>query len=77
MGARADLAVFDVPTGSDPHSALVAGGAGRCVATVLAGRVVHPAVGTDPEPNRLAASPVHPDRPTTSLTATNPDGAPA
>ncbi|HEY9392043.1 MAG TPA: amidohydrolase family protein [Mycobacteriales bacterium] len=77
VGARADLAVFDVPTGSDPHSALVAGGAGRCVATVLAGRVVHPAVGTDPEPNRLAASPVHPDRPTTSLTATNSDGAPA
>ena len=40
-GARADLAVWDVPTGDDPYEALVAYGAGRCVATVLAGRLVH------------------------------------
>ena len=40
-GARADLAVFDVPTDGDPYEALVAHGAGRCVATVLAGRLVH------------------------------------
>ena len=40
-GARADLAVFDVPTDGDPYAALVEHGAGRCVATVLAGRLVH------------------------------------
>ncbi|MEP7054827.1 MAG: amidohydrolase family protein [Actinomycetota bacterium] len=40
-GARADLAVFDVPTAADPYAALVASGAGRCVATVLGGRIVH------------------------------------
>jgi cytosine/adenosine deaminase-related metal-dependent hydrolase len=40
-GARADLAVFDVPTDGDPYRALVSGGAGRCVATVLGGRIVH------------------------------------
>ncbi len=40
-GARADLAAFDVPVDGDPYDALVAHGAGRCVATVLAGRVVH------------------------------------
>jgi len=40
-GARADLAVFDVPTGGDPHRAVVDHGAGRCIATVLAGRIVH------------------------------------
>ncbi|WNF28840.1 hypothetical protein RI138_19525 [Streptomyces sp. C11-1] len=37
VGGRADLAVFDVPD----EAALRAGGAGRCVATVLAGRLVH------------------------------------
>jgi cytosine/adenosine deaminase-related metal-dependent hydrolase len=40
-GGRADLAVFDVPTEGDPHEALVEHGAGRCVATVLGGRLVH------------------------------------
>lgn len=40
-GARADLAVFDVPTDGDPYDALVEHGTGRCVATVLAGRLVH------------------------------------
>lgn len=40
-GARADLAVFDVPVEDDPYEALVAHGAGRCVATVLGGRLVH------------------------------------
>lgn len=40
-GARADLAVFDVPVGSDPYDALVEHGAGRCVGTVLGGRLVH------------------------------------
>ena len=48
-GARADLAVFDVPLGgwaaydADdlPCTALVQDGAGRCVATVLGGRIVH------------------------------------
>jgi cytosine/adenosine deaminase-related metal-dependent hydrolase len=40
-GVRADLAVFDVPTDGDPYAALVQHGAGRCVATVLAGRLVH------------------------------------
>ncbi|MCR8944283.1 hypothetical protein NW249_19375 [Streptomyces sp. OUCMDZ-4982] len=37
VGRRADLAVFDVPD----EEALRTGGAGRCVATVLAGRLVH------------------------------------
>lgn len=40
-GARADLAVFDVPLDIDPFLALVEHGAGRCTATVLAGRFVH------------------------------------
>ncbi|NYI05820.1 amidohydrolase family protein [Allostreptomyces psammosilenae] len=42
-GARADLAVFDVsvPPGADPWGVLVEGAAGRCVATVLGGRLVH------------------------------------
>lgn len=40
-GARADLAVWDVPVDGDPYDALVAYGAGRCVATVLGGRIVH------------------------------------
>jgi aminodeoxyfutalosine deaminase len=40
-GARADLAVFDVPLAGDPYRALVDHGAGRCAATVLAGRIVH------------------------------------
>ncbi len=37
VGGRADLAVFDVPD----EAALAAAGAGSCVATVLAGRLVH------------------------------------
>ncbi|MGQ4715063.1 imidazolonepropionase-like domain-containing protein [Streptomyces anulatus] len=37
VGGRADLAVFDVPD----EEALRAGGARACVATVLAGRLVH------------------------------------
>lgn len=40
-GARADLAVFDVPVDADPYAALVAHGGGSCVATVLGGRIVH------------------------------------
>ncbi len=39
-GGRADLAVFEVPTDS-PYQALIEHGAGRCVATVLGGRLVH------------------------------------
>jgi len=41
QGARADLAAFDVPVDGDPYTALIDHGAGRCVATVLAGRIVH------------------------------------
>jgi cytosine/adenosine deaminase-related metal-dependent hydrolase len=41
VGARADLAAFDVPVDGDPYEALVESGAGRCVATVLGGRIVH------------------------------------
>jgi cytosine/adenosine deaminase-related metal-dependent hydrolase len=44
-GARADLAAFDVDPAGDPYAELVRHGAGRCVGTVLAGRVVHDAVG--------------------------------
>jgi cytosine/adenosine deaminase-related metal-dependent hydrolase len=40
-GGRADLAVFDVPTDGDPYEQLVEHGAGRCLATVLSGRLVH------------------------------------
>jgi aminodeoxyfutalosine deaminase len=40
-GTRADLAVFDVPIDADPYKTLVESGAGRCIATVLAGRIVH------------------------------------
>lgn len=40
-GARADLAVFDVPHGGDPWMALLEHGPGRCTATVLGGRLVH------------------------------------
>ncbi len=40
-GARADLAVFDVPTEGDAYVTLVESGAGRCIATVLGGRIVH------------------------------------
>ena len=40
-GGRADLAVFDVPVDGDPYDALVAHGAGRCVVTVLGGRIAH------------------------------------
>ncbi|MCU1594604.1 MAG: amidohydrolase [Frankiales bacterium] len=39
-GCRADLAVFDV-TGDDPYKALIDQGAGRCLATVVGGRLVH------------------------------------
>jgi cytosine/adenosine deaminase-related metal-dependent hydrolase len=39
-GGRADLAVFDVPV-DRPAEALIEHGAGRCVATVLGGRLVH------------------------------------
>jgi len=35
-GARADLAAFDVPA-DDPYAAIVAEGAGRCMATLVAG----------------------------------------
>jgi 5-methylthioadenosine/S-adenosylhomocysteine deaminase len=38
-GARADLAVFEVPTG-DPYPALVIDGEGSCLATVLAGELL-------------------------------------
>lgn len=40
-GGRADLAVFDVPVEGDVFANLVEHGAGRCVATVLGGRIVH------------------------------------
>jgi cytosine/adenosine deaminase-related metal-dependent hydrolase len=40
-GGRADLAVFDVPTEDDPYVALVEHGSGRCLATVLSGKLVH------------------------------------
>ena len=40
-GGRADLAAFDVPTEGDPFAALIEHGPGRCVATVLGGRLVH------------------------------------
>lgn len=43
-GGRADLAVFDVPAAAghaDPYAALLDHGPGRCVATVLGGRLVH------------------------------------
>ena len=39
-GRRADLAVWDVDA-SDPERALVSSGAGRCVATVVAGELRH------------------------------------
>ncbi|HYT09688.1 MAG TPA: amidohydrolase family protein, partial [Mycobacteriales bacterium] len=39
-GSRADLAVFDVDPAADPYAALVSA-AGRCVGTVLCGRIVH------------------------------------
>ena len=39
-GGRADLAVFDVPT-DEPFRDLIEHGAGRCVATVVGGRLVH------------------------------------
>jgi cytosine/adenosine deaminase-related metal-dependent hydrolase len=40
-GSLGDLAVFDVPTDADPFAALIDHGAGECVATVLAGTLVH------------------------------------
>ncbi len=44
-GSRADLAVFDVvvagPSAGDPFEELLEHGPGACVATVLAGRIVH------------------------------------
>ncbi|HAM24748.1 MAG TPA: amidohydrolase [Actinobacteria bacterium] len=39
--AVGDLAVFDVPIDGDPFAALIDHGAGECVATVLAGTLVH------------------------------------
>ncbi|QSB05840.1 amidohydrolase family protein [Natronoglycomyces albus] len=39
-GARADLAVFDVQGSSNAYSALVSDAAGRCSATVVAGRLI-------------------------------------
>ena len=42
VGARADFAVFDVPTTGDVYEALVTHGHGSCVTTVLAGTVVFP-----------------------------------
>lgn len=41
VGGRADLAVFDVAAAGDAEAALCAAGAGSCLATVLAGRLVH------------------------------------
>ncbi len=48
-GARADLAVINVAVaaGDDPYTAVVTGGAGQCVGTVLAGQVVHDRTGGD------------------------------
>lgn len=40
-GARADLAVFAVPTDGDPYAALLEHGPGECRACVLGGRLVH------------------------------------
>ncbi|MFF3751322.1 hypothetical protein ACFYYH_12785 [Streptomyces sp. NPDC002018] len=40
-GGDADFAVFAVPAEGDPYAALARYGAGSCVATVLAGRLVH------------------------------------
>ncbi|MDQ3715387.1 MAG: amidohydrolase family protein [Actinomycetota bacterium] len=39
-GARADLAILDV-SGDDPYAAIVAHGAGRCMATMVAGDLRH------------------------------------
>lgn len=44
VGARADLTVIAVDTDGDPYAAVVAAGAGRCVATIVAGEVRHQAV---------------------------------
>jgi len=44
-GARADLTVLDV-RGADPYSAIVADGAGRCLATLVAGDLRHSAATT-------------------------------
>ncbi|MDQ4038786.1 MAG: amidohydrolase family protein [Actinomycetota bacterium] len=43
-GARADLAVFGI-SGDDPYAAIVGDGAGRCLATVVAGDLRHLASG--------------------------------
>jgi cytosine/adenosine deaminase-related metal-dependent hydrolase len=40
-GGRADLAAFDVPVEGEVFANLLEHGAGRCVATVLGGRLVH------------------------------------
>jgi cytosine/adenosine deaminase-related metal-dependent hydrolase len=40
-GVRADFAVFDVPVTATPYDALVAHGGGRCILTVVGGRLVH------------------------------------
>ncbi|WP_436786259.1 amidohydrolase family protein [Yinghuangia sp. YIM S10712] len=41
QGNRADFAVFAVPVDGDPYTALVTEGGGRCIGTVLGGRMVH------------------------------------
>ncbi|HEU5129560.1 MAG TPA: amidohydrolase family protein [Glycomyces sp.] len=40
VGARADLAVFDVDTEANPYAALVSEAAGNCKATVVKGRLI-------------------------------------
>lgn len=40
VGARADLAVFDVDTTGDPYTTLVGEAAGTCRSTVVAGRLI-------------------------------------
>ncbi|GAB3224559.1 amidohydrolase family protein [Glycomyces halotolerans] len=42
VGARADLAVFDVDTDANPYAALVSEAAGHCKATVVKGRLITP-----------------------------------
>lgn len=43
LGARADLAIFDVQGGEDAYAAIVADGAGRCLATMVSGDLRHSA----------------------------------
>ncbi|THV40812.1 amidohydrolase family protein [Glycomyces buryatensis] len=40
VGARADLALFDVATEGDPYAALVKSAAGKCKATVVKGKLI-------------------------------------